>query len=402
MWVRSNFFDFDHNIVYYKTSEYRNYRIKDRDSFYTLIHLFFNLNFTKTIFAEKGNLLKSFDKKLWTAYDVPNTSKYFEHFLDDRGLIFVEDVWLIDNEQLNLFKNDFWLEDLKKQNLKNLFKKRGPSIKTLHSSKVRVLSNLAKSSKSGFGLFDNNNFYQSNFSSELVSVYKPYYRFLRNAFNFRLIYFIWTTLLVLSKSRSYLDRILLFLDSKKIGYLDRILLFLNLKKIDSNASIVRSFENLYLPSTLDLYKVCEYFYSVSTFDSEFYEDFRYIARLKKIRDFYGDSIFIDLMSEKDHKPSNISRIRLSSEINAPFQVIGNEGSETLTTILSSKELSLKIDKLISDKRPQSLDSINVPVFSELNVDATNTTELVVRSRIKRPGELLQHLVSLYSVYETPK
>lgn len=401
LWVKSNFVDFDHNISYYKTSDYRNYKIKDRDSFYTLIHLFFNLNFKKTIFAEKGLLLKNYDKKLWTAFDVYNTSDHFENFLDDRGLLFVDDYWLTENDQPDFSKNEFWSEALKKQSLKNVYKQRNFLNKNLSAVKVNISTNktkiksfkIARSSS----IITEDNFSKFNFPVEIISVYKPYYRFLRNAFNFRLIYFIWTTVLMLSKST--LNYFIIFLNSANKGFLlsedEDLNFFDRLKDLKNSFYFLKK---NYLPSTLDLYKVCEYFYSVSTFDSEFYEDFRHIARLKKIRDFYGDSIFNDLMNTKDHKPSVIARVRVSSETNAPFQLMKNEAlqSEDISLGFSKVKLSSNFTGLTSEKQLPSTDSVISAESSFIN----NT--FLVPVRVKKPGDLLQHLVSLYALYEIRK
>jgi hypothetical protein len=389
--VKSNFIDFDHNISYYKTSDYRNYKIKDRDSFYTLIHLFFNLNFKRTIFAQKGLLLKNFDKKLWTAFDVKNTSDYFENFLDDRGLLFVDDYWLTEDTQPNFTKNELWSETLKMQSLKNVYKNRNSLNKNLHSIKVDILrnQNKIKSFKIGRSIISKDSVLISefNFPFEIVSVYKPYYRFLRNAFNFRLIYFIWTTVLMLSKTT--LNHFIIFLNFINKGFIsseDEDLSFAERVKDFKNSFYF--FQKNYLPSTLDLYKVCEYFYSISTFDSEFYEDFRHIARLKKIRDFYGESIFNDLMNTKDHKPSSIARVRVSSEVNAPFQLMKNEvvqdSVSNFTGALPGKQLQSSNSFIINES------SNNDNMFSSFP------------PRLKRPSDLLQHLVSLYDFYEIRK
>lgn len=407
LWVSSNFIFLDNNPSRFVSLQYR-LHIKEKESYYTLIKLFFDIPFRKTVLADKSDIFHypSVRKLKWYNFEISKLSKVLKQVLLDRMLIYLpsgasDDLFALDNIKVPI---KFPFDKSKKGSVLSLRK-----LSKIRNSRLLKLKNTAASDNmERLVLRDNlasimfQNSSEKIFSSSF-KITDPFSNtnMLINRLNF--VKFIWTTLLFLAKSDfrfvSYFT-----VDFGTFLFNPSLKNFRNLGNEISNFFMYSNHIKDFTPSILDLYKVCEFFFSVGIRNPDFYERYRFVIRLKKLREFYGDTIFNDLITPGDHKQSSISTMKFSADVDAPFSTFVSEAkAQEQLVLFSANDLASKLDNLVVSKpvsQPKSSDITAKTVVSNLSdVDKSKSIDnfVISSSNFK---DFFQDLIVLYKYYSS--
>ena len=378
VWVTSKLADWDSRLESFNVGT-TELLPTEKDVYYTLLRLFFALPSNNKDFSRISSVLdlRYFTEDYWLVYDRTALSLSLKKFFQSRGLfkkrkrkspralsgkLKVEKV--VDSKKelkykIRRFKkfskfnkrklqNIFFFSNIGQVEQKRKFKRTTAAVKYV-SRRVEQkfivrefygsapLQLVAKRKKSVF--FGNKSYFYNNFlhfrrklrdltmsSRQLdVSLYVKSLRWVK---------FLWTTLMFLSsrgRSSVYLfrfyywfNRIVMNLTRSKYYFkICRLFGVENPVALELNWFEKRYFR-AYCPKVLDLHRVAEYFYVVITSSDEFIDNFDHLLQLQKIRNFFGDAIFEDLISTRDHaQPPRVS-VRLSSE--GGFQFVSRNSS----------------------------------------------------------------------------
>jgi len=342
----------------------------EKDVYYTLLRLFFALPSNNKDFSEISLLLdlKYFTEDYWFVYNKSSLSLPLKKFFQSRGLFKkrkrkiqrfsfsrskVEKTQGLKDKlqyKINRFKKISKFNKRKLENIfffanvlggqleqKRKFKKTAAAIKYVSRSieqKFIVrefygsfpLKLMAKKKKSVF--FGNNSYFYNNFlhfrrKLRDLSVSTNQLEIGLHAKKLRWVKFLWTTLMFISNQgrfNNYLFRLHyqfnhFLLNLTRSRYYFKFCRLFGVKNpvaLELNWFEKRYFR-AYYPKILDLHRIAEYFYVVITTSDEFIDNFDHLLQLQKIRNFFGDAIFEDLISSKDHvQPPKVS-VRLSSD-----------------------------------------------------------------------------------------
>ena len=344
LWVSSNFVFLDNNPSRFFLLKYR-LNVKEKESYYTLVKLFFDIPFRKTLLSDKSDIFNypSIRKFKWYNFEVNRLSKLLKQVLVNRKVIYLPSGVLGKLSRRVVIKKPvkFPLDKPKRGSvsfLKKLSKDR--TLKLLKSKNVANsnMVSLVLQDKLASQMFQSSSENSFSLNFKLTNPFSTKNKLI-NRLNF--VKFIWTTLLFLAKS-----------DFSFVSYFTvDFSTFVAKPSLKNFRSLINEVSNFFMylnpkkdftPSVLDLYKVCEFFFSVGILNPDFYERYRFIIRLKKLREFYGDAIFNDLINPEDHKQSSVSTMKFSSDVNSPFSTFVSKVQEQEVSFIS-KDLANKLD-----------------------------------------------------------
>lgn len=370
IWVTSKLMDWDLRLESFNIG---NTEIlpSERDVYYTLLRLFFALPSNNKDFSEISSALalKYFTDDYWFVYNKSVLSLPLKKFFQSRGLfkkrkrksqrVLLGSRFKVEKtgglkdklqHKIKRFKKISKFTGKKLENIffftnnignqfeqKRKFKRTTASVKYVSRNieqKFIVrefygsvpLKLIAKKKKSVF--FGNNSYFYNNFlhfrrKLRDLSVSSNQLEIGLHAKNLRWVKFLWTTLMFISNQGRF--DIYLFRFYYHINLLVRNLTrsrhyfkFCRLFGVKNPVVLElnwfeKRYSRAYYPKILDLHRVAEYFFVVITSSDEFIDNFDHLLQLQKIRNFFGDAIFEDLISVKDHvQPPKVS-VRLSSD-----------------------------------------------------------------------------------------
>ena len=369
-WVTSKLMDWDSRLESFNIGNTEILPL-EKDVYYTLLKLFFALPSSNKDFSEISSVLglKYFTEDYWFVHNKSVLSLPLKKFFKSRALFKkrkrkIQRVFSVGESKfektggldanlerkITRFKKISKFSKRKLENIffftnivagqlgrKRKFKKTAAAVKYVSKTieqKFIVrefygsvpLRLIAKKKKGVF--FGNNSYFYNNFllfrrklrdlnlsSNQLeIGFYVK---------NLRWVKFLWTSLVFISNQgrfnihffRFYYHLNRFIVNLTKSAYYFRFCRLFGIKNpvsLELNWFEKRYFR-AYCPKILDLQRVAEYFFVVVTSSDEFIDNFDHLVQLQKIRNFFGDAIFEDLISVKDHvQPPKVS-VRLSSD-----------------------------------------------------------------------------------------